>query len=1228
MKMSSSSKSVSKIHPKEKTNFLSHLLFFWEIPILLKGYKKKLTENEVFSPLKTDQSKFLGDKLNNALKNQVESSQSGVSLWKALRQIFGIDFAFYGLMIAILELIRIYQIVLFAKLLQYYTPNNKTITKSQAYLVSLYLILIVLVRMLGLHLYWFETEHLGLKVQVALSSVIYRKCLKLSNETLSEVTLGQSANLLSNDVTRFHCGLIRYVHYVWLIFLQVAVILYYLHSRLGVTAIYGISVFLICVFIQIFFFKKITIYRLKASTKTDQRVKLMNEIIQGIKVVKMFTWERLFSKLIETVRRNELQPLKRSFNLYAIDLAFHFFIHKFAIFVSIAAYVSSGHNLTTNYVYLLSTLYEIVKTSIMFFSWGALGGGEMLNSIKRIENFLKNEEVCETKNSISNNISIDKIYVKRNKSLGDYTLSDVTMQFTSNKLIAIVGPVGSGKTTLLLTLLNELPLAQGSVQTGNSTSYASQEPWLFGGSVRDNIIFGETFDETKYQNVIKVCALERDFFLLPYGDLTFVGDKGARLSGGQKARINLARAVYKNADFYLLDDPLSAVDAQVSKYLFQNCIKNYLKGKCTVWVTHNLEKLDEVDQIFIIEKGKIIKSGTFNELKEYHYFKPNSKTSLDEIKEKEQTFEGMKRLSEISLVQELEETYESGSVTNQIYCKFLSAGGFICATVIIILLILLIFTTSAIDYFLAYWVNYQETQDTAPFYFLYLYIVAALCIIIFAPTTTIIFARFCLNAAKNLHTEMFNRILFAPMSFFNDNPSGRILNRFAYDLGLIDKNLTASLVDTTIVVTHCISIITVICFVNYWVLIPTLFMAILFYYCRNVYLYTSRNLKRLEAKSCGPIFSHLISTLQGLPTIRAFKAQKLQTSTFFTYQDTYTSSSYMFLACSSAFGFWIDFCCVIYLGFAIFSPLFLDLEVFGGSIGLAISQCFIMIGMLQYGIKQNAELENSMVSVERVVEYSKIEIEKDYEKTHLEFKPTTGSIVFQDVSLQYNCKHSMVLKELSFTINPGEKIGIVGRTGAGKSSLISIFFRMFHFEGNVFIDGVNIKEVSLENLRSQISIITQEPVLFSYTIRKNLDPFEEYEDSQLWKALDEVELRQAVSELPFGLHSKVTEGGLNFSVGQRQLLCLARAMLKMNKILILDEVTANVDLKTDELIQKTLGKKFKNCTVLTIAHRLETVVDCDRILVMDDGRVKEFDSPAKLLENEDGTFYKLLHSAK
>lgn len=392
-----------------------------------------------------------------------------------------------------------------------------------------------------------------------------------------------------------------------------------------------------------------------------------------------------------------------------------------------------------------------------------------------------------------------------------------------------------------------------------------------------------------------------------------------------------------------------------------------------------------------------------------------------------------------------------------------------------------------------------------------------------------------------------------------------------------------------------------------------------------------------------PIFSHLAASLQGLSTIRAFDAQEVLQMEFDNIQDCHSSAFYMFMACSRTFAFWLDINCIIYIGLVIFSLLFMEtgisftllfpkaiftiviIETYGGNAGLAITQSISLTGMLQRGIRQWSELENQMTSVERIVEYTEVTSESDDGKKLLpKAWPEEGRVEFFGVSMKYSVDGPHVLKKITLAAAPKEKIGIVGRTGAGKSSLISALFRLAHLEGKILIDNVDTSEISLKDLRSKISVIPQEPILFSGTLRKNLDPFDEYSDSELWSALQEVELKDLLAELPSGLSSRVSEGGSNFSVGEKQLLCLARAILRDNRILILDEATANVDVQTDELIQNTIRRKFQNCTVLIIAHRLHTVMDADKILVLDDGQVTEFNHPHLLLENTEGLFYSLV----
>lgn len=377
-----------------------------------------------------------------------------------------------------------------------------------------------------------------------------------------------------------------------------------------------------------------------------------------------------------------------------------------------------------------------------------------------------------------------------------------------------------------------------------------------------------------------------------------------------------------------------------------------------------------------------------------------------------------------------------------------------------------------------------------------------------------------------------------------------------------------------------------------------------------------------------PVFSHLNASLQGLTTIRAFQAQDILTSEFDGHQDAHSSTWYMFLAMSRAFGFWLDLVCLAYIAMVVLSFLFLDLHVFGGNVGLSITQAIGLTGMLQFGMKQSAELENIMTCVERVLEYSRLESEPPLEsppgKSPPAPWPKDGKVEFCNVSLSYAPHMPRVLKNVSFKVQPREKVGIVGRTGSGKTSLIMALFRLHEFEGDILIDDIALRNVGLHQFRSKISIIPQEPVLFSGTIRKNLDPFDEFTDDVLWNALEEVEMKDVVKDLTGGLSWKLAEGGSNFSVGQRQLICLARAIIRNNRILVLDEATANVDPQTDALIQTTIRSKFADCTVLTIAHRLHTVMDSDKLLVMDAGVLVEFDHPHVLLGNKHGFFYRMV----
>ncbi|KAK9869800.1 hypothetical protein WA026_003532 [Henosepilachna vigintioctopunctata] len=993
--------------------------------------------------------------------------------------------------------------------------------------------------------------------------------------------------------------------------------------------------------------------------------------------------------------RSEIKQIKYSSYIKALQMSFTMFINRAAIFLCVLSHVLSGYSPTAEYVFVISSFYGILKQAVTtWFPLGVTAIAEANISIERIQTFLKCDEAYLTKEiSVRKGKSKNKKFLQKTqkplltitaatkKDVGVYlerasarwlcnstenTLTNIDLSVTSNQLVAIIGPVGSGKSSLFQMILQELPIVSGKFEIVGNISYASQEPWLFAGNVQQNILFGSPYDLKKYQEVIKACALEKDFSSFPYGDKSLVGDRGVALSGGQRARINLARAIYKTADIYILDDPLSAVDAHVGKQLFENCICEYLKNKCKILITHQLQYLtnEKVDCVYLLEKGRITAKGNVQDILESgrefaELFK--AETPIEDNDEEEEKFIKKRKFrikEEPDNIQDepvLEkETQKKGSISLRVYESYFKAGGnYWTGLMLGVFFIIAQISASGADYFITYWVNLEQHQlqqgiknvyldeelynitSTLPIYEHNIILTRKNCIIIYGcligtiVLVTVIrsmtFFRLCMNASNILHNNMFTRVINATMHFFNANPSGRILNRFSKDIGAIDELVPTAIIDTIQVALGVFSTIAVIAYVNIWVLIPTSIILFWFYILRVIFLSTSRNIKRMEGATRSPVFSHISASLQGLTTIRAFGAQKILREEFDHHQNLHSSAYYLFLGCSRSFGFWLDMKCVLYVGFVTLSVLFIGSETYGGNVGLAITQAIGLTGMFQWGMRQWSELENQMTSVERVVEYTEVEEENTLNKNEPpESWPVNGKIEFHNVFLKYSPSAPYVLKNLNFSVLPMEKIGIVGRTGAGKSSLISALFLLSDIEGKILIDGVDLKEITLESIRSKISIIPQEAVLFTGTLRKNLDPFNEYNDADLWDALDHVELKKVILELPSTLNTEISEGGSNFSVGQRQLICLARAIVRNNKILVLDEATANVDPKTDELIQTAIRKNFANCTVLTIAHRLHTIMDSDKVLVMNAGSVAEFDHPHILLRNSDGLLSSLV----
>uniref|UniRef100_A0A8C2DMC4 Cystic fibrosis transmembrane conductance regulator n=1 Tax=Cyprinus carpio TaxID=7962 RepID=A0A8C2DMC4_CYPCA len=1136
-------------------------------------------------------------------------------LTKAIIRCYWRSYAVLGVFTLTEEVIKVIQPVFLGKLIQYferYDPDNMA-ALYEAYGYAAGVSLSTLGLALLHHLYFYHVQRAGMKIRIAMCHMIYKKALCLSATAMGQTTTGQIVNLLSNDVNKFD-ELTIFLHFLWVGPLQAAAVIGLLWQEIGASCLAGMAVLIFLMPLQTMFGKLFSKYRSKTAAFTDSRIRTMNEVVSGIRIIKMYAWEKPFAALVNDVRRKEISKIMSSSYLRGLNMASFFTANKIILFVTFTVYVLVGNKISASRVFVTVSLYSAVRLTVtLFFPSAVEKVSESAISIRRIKKFLLLDELVKSHVPLTQedkkeaSVEIEDLICYWDKSLDAPTLQNVSLTVKPGQLLAVIGPVGAGKSSLLSTVLGELSAEKGVVKVKGELTYASQQPWVFPGTIRSNILFGKELQPQRYESVLRACALKRDMELLPDRDLTVIGDRGATLSGGQKARVNLARAVYQDADIYLLDDPLSAVDAEVGRHLFEQCICGILKDKPRILVTHQLQYLKAANQILVLKEGHMVARGTYSELQRSGV----DFTSLLKKDEEEECEKGeaprsprSRTLSQNSIrshsssvlsvkdeSDQLPETRIEGTIGLHMYWKYFRAGANVL--ILILLVLLNLAQPEFLSWHLCRYAHDQNMLHVSPIGN------GDLCILCSSGLTgaTIIFGfmrglimfNVLVNSTETLHNRMFNSILRTPVHFFDVNPIGRILNRFSKDIGQLDSLLPWTFVDFIQVFLQIIGVIAVASSVIPWILIPVIPLLIAFLFLRRYFLQTSRDVKRIESTTRSPVFSHLSSSLQGLCTIRAFKAEERFQQAFDAHQDLHSGMK-------------------------------------AGDVGLALSYSVTLMGMFQWGVRQSAEVENMMTSVERVVEYTKLESEAPWEtqKRPPPDWPSRGLVTFDKVNFSYSSDGPVVLKNISAMFRPREKVGIVGRTGAGKSSLISALFRLAEPEGKILVDGVLTSEIGLHDLRQKMSIIPQDPMLFTGTMRKNLDPFSQHSDHDLWNALKEVQLKAAVEDLPAKLETELAESGSNFSVGQRQLVCLARAILRKNRILIIDEATANVDPRTDELIQKTIRDKFKECTVLTIAHRINTIIDSDRILVLDAGRIHEYDAPHVLLQNQNGIFYKMV----
>ncbi|KAM9388323.1 ATP-binding cassette sub-family C member 4 [Phaethornis superciliosus] len=1227
--------SEEKPNPLQDANLCSRLFFWWLNPLFITGHKRKLEEDDMYKVLPEDSSEKLGEELQWYWDKEVQKAKKRGKtphLTKAIILCYWKSYLVLGAFTMIEETLKIIQPIFLGKIINYFEnyDSSDEVALNFAYCYAAALSVCTLLLAIMHHLYFYHVQRAGMKLRVAMCHMIYRKALRLSNVAMAKTTTGQIVNLLSNDVNKFDQVTI-FLHFLWAGPIQAIAVTVLLWMEIGPSCLAGMAVLIILLPVQTCIGRLFSSLRSKTATLTDVRIRTMNEVISGMKIIKMYAWEKSFAELVNGLRRKEIAMVMKSSYLRGLNLASFFVASKITVFMTFMAYVLLGNVISASRVFVAVSLYSAVRLTVtLFFPSAVERVSEAVVSIRRIKNFLMLDEVSHFQPQLHGNneniiLHVQDLTCYWDKNLESPALQQLSFTVRRGELLAVIGPVGAGKSSLLSAMLGELPKEKGLINVAGRIAYVSQQPWVFSGTVRSNILFDKEYEKEKYEKVLKVCALKKDLELLANGDLTVIGDRGATLSGGQKARVNLARAVYQDADIYLLDDPLSAVDAEVGRHLFEKCICQALQQKISVLVTHQLQYLRAANQILILKDGKMVGKGTYSEfLKSGIDFA--SLLKKDEEMEQLSSAPGTPNLKSAR-----NRTFSESSVWSQDSSAHSQKDGAVEKPPVAYVLQ---------DWWLSYWANHQEklnvttngnnganeTEHLDLNFYLGIYAGLTVATILFGIIRSLLMFQVLVNSGQTLHNKMFQSILKAPVLFFDRNPIGRILNRFSKDIGHLDDLLPLTFLDFVQTLLQIFGVVSVAVAVIPWILIPLIPLFILFIFLRRYFLDTSRDIKRLESTTRSPVFSHLSSSLQGLWTIRALKAEERFQKLFDAHQDLHSEAWFLFLTTSRWFAVRLDAICAIFVIVVTFGSLLLDKTLNAGQVGLALSYAITLMGTFQWGVRQSAEVENLMISVERVMEYTELEKEAPWEtnKHPPPEWPSQGMIAFENVNFTYSIDGPLVLRHLSVVIKPKEKVGIVGRTGAGKSSLIAALFRLAEPEGKIWIDKYLTSELGLHDLRKKISIIPQEPVLFTGTMRKNLDPFNEYTDEELWNALEEVQLKEVVEDLPNKMETQLAESGSNFSVGQRQLVCLARAVLKKNRILIIDEATANVDPRTDEFIQKTIREKFAHCTVLTIAHRLNTIIDSDRIMVLDAGRVKEYGEPYILLQEQDGLFYKMV----
>ncbi|KAH9945319.1 ABC protein [Epithele typhae] len=1167
------------------------------------------------------------------------------------------------------------------------------------------------------HQFFWRSTTAGLLARAALTSSIYKRGVSLTGKARTSLPNAALVTHISTDVSRVDSCAQWFV--TWTAPIQTIVCLIILLVQLGPSTLAGFSLFLLLIPLQ----ERVMSLQFKTGKKglvwTDRRAKIILEVLGAMRVVKYFCYENPILKRVFDIRRQELNNIRKIQLMRSANIASAFSVPILAATLAFVTYTSTTSAFDAAIIFSSLSLFQLLRQPLMFLPRALSATTDAQNAIIRLTKVF-NAERADPSAAIDIRPEQKLALVVRGASFeweesqgsGDalggpsakgaggkkdkdekkdgkggtatpaavgppFQVKDVDLDIARGTLVAVVGSVGSGKSSLLQGLIGEMRKVKGSVAFGGRVAYCSQSAWIQNATLRENVLFGQPFEEARYWKAIENASLLPDLQVLADGDLTEaiecpsnacaqIGEKGINLSGGQKQRLNIARALYFDADIVIFDDPLSAVDAHVGKALFSDAILGALRnrGKTVVLVTHALHFMSQCDYIYTMHGGRISEQGTYPELMDsrgvfFHLMEEFGGQTKEEEEEEEgdiadaqtagptiQVEDAKNKAEEVGqrkgagtgklegrLI--VKERRTTGSVGWRVYGQYLKAGrAYITLPILLLCMVFMQGASVMNNYTLVWWEGNTFNKPNTFYQTLYALLGIGQAIFTFGVGAAMDEMGFFVS--QNLHHNSIRNIFFAPMSFFDTTPMGRILSVFGKDVENIDNQLPVSMRLLVLTVFNVIGSVVIITIVEKYFIIAAVAIGILYRYFARFYSASARELKRIDNMLRSLLYAHFAESLSGLATIRSYGVVDRFLRDNEYYIDLENRAGFITITNQRWLAIRLDFCGGVMVFIVALLAVTNATGINAAEIGLVLTYTTSLTQLCSFVTRQSAEVENYMSSVERMLDYSskdRLPQEKPYEIEDKKPKadwPANGTIEFKDVTMRYRDGLPLVLRGLSLRVNGGEKIGVVGRTGAGKSTLMLALFRIVELaSGSIAVDDVDISEIGLKDLRSKISIIPQDPLLFSGTIRSNLDPFGLYTDAQLWDALH----RSYLVESPkpgeegtgtpsrYNLESVIESEGSNLSVGERSLLSLARALVKDSQVVILDEATASVDLETDAKIQHTIQTQFRHKTLLCIAHRLRTIISYDRILVMDAGKIAEFDTPENLFKTSDSIFH-------